>query len=159
MPPRSRAPRAAADAAARLRRFTRFYTRRFGVLEPAYLATAYTVTQARVLYELGSGAADTASDLVALMGLNPGYISRVVAAFERDGLLRRDYAAGDRRRRPIRLTAAGRRVFATLDARSQRQAEEALAPLAPADRAALVDALETIERFLADRADPAAQPR
>ena len=145
---RSSSPSTIAGAAAALRRFTRFYTRLTGLLEPAYLQTRYSVTQARILYELGRSDRLTATELVAALGLNAGYISRVLTAFERDGLLRRERTPLDGRRRTLRLTPTGRREFAVIDGRSQRQAEQALRRLAADDRRRVIEAIGTIERLL-----------
>jgi DNA-binding MarR family transcriptional regulator len=137
-----------AGSAAALRRFTRFYTRLTGLLEPAYLQTRYSVTQARLLYELGHRDHLTATQLVATLGLNAGYISRVLTTFERDGLLRRERAPLDGRRRTLRLTTAGRREFAVIDSRSQQQAERALRRLSTSERRRVVEAIATIEGLL-----------
>jgi DNA-binding MarR family transcriptional regulator len=137
-----------AGSATALRRFTRFYTKLTGLLEPAYLQTRYSVTQARLLYELGRSEQLTATELVASLGLNAGYISRVLSAFERDGLLHRERAPLDGRRRTLCLTSAGRREVAIIDSRSQKHAERALRRLSPADRRRVVDAIDTIERVL-----------
>lgn len=145
---RTSSPSTITGAAAALRRFTRFYTRLTGLLEPAYLQTRYSVTQARILYELGRSDRLTATELVAALGLNAGYISRVLTAFERDGLLRRERTLLDGRRRTLRLTPAGRREFALIDGRSQRQAERELRRLAGHDRRRVVEALATLERLL-----------
>ncbi|HEX3704828.1 MAG TPA: MarR family winged helix-turn-helix transcriptional regulator [Vicinamibacterales bacterium] len=137
-----------AGSATALRRFTRFYTKLTGLLEPAYLQTRYSVTQARLLYELGRNDRLTATELVATLGLNAGYISRVLTAFERDGLLHRERAPLDGRRRTLRLTTAGRREVAVIDRRSQRQAKRALRRLSSDDRRRVVEAIDTIERVL-----------
>jgi DNA-binding MarR family transcriptional regulator len=146
--PRTASPSTVAGAAAALRRFTRFYSRLTGLLDPAYLQTRYSVTQARLLYDLGRSDGLTATELVASLGLNAGYISRVLTTFERDGLLRRERAPLDGRRRTLQLTSAGRREFALIDSRSQRQAEQALRRLSVDDRRRVVDAIGTIERVL-----------
>jgi len=145
---RTRSSDTIAGSAAALRRFTRFYTKLAGLLEPAYLQTRYSVTQARMLYELGRSDQLTATELVASLGLNAGYISRVLSAFERDGLLRRERAPLDGRRRTLQLTTTGRRELALIDVRSQQQAERALRRLSAAERRRVVDAVTTIERVL-----------
>jgi DNA-binding MarR family transcriptional regulator len=146
--PRAASSSTVAGSAGALRRFTRFYTRLTGLLEPAYLQTRYSVTQARLLYELGHRDPLTATELVATLGLNPGYISRVLTAFERDGLLRRERAPLDGRQRTLRLTPTGRREFTLIDSRSQQQAERALRRLSTGERRRIVDAIATIERLL-----------
>ncbi len=151
---RIQSPSTLAASAAALRRFTRFYTKLTGLLEPAYLQTRYSVTQARMLYELGRSDQLTATELVAALGLNAGYISRVLTAFERDGLLRRERAPLDGRRRTLRLTAAGRREVAIIDGRSQQQAERALRRLSTGERRRVMDAIATIERVLSPGSRP-----
>jgi DNA-binding MarR family transcriptional regulator len=146
-----------AGAAAALRRFTRFYTQLTGLLEPAYLQTRYSVTQARMLYELGRNERLTATELVAALGLNAGYISRVLTAFERDGLLRRERAPLDGRRRTLRLTPAGRREVALIEGRAQQRAERALRRLPPDERRRIVEAVATIEDVLAPRDERSAR--
>src|SRR5262245_62774359 len=139
---------ALAERARRLRRFNRFYTQRLGVLQRAYLGTRFSLTEARVLYELGQGAGPTASDLAGRLGLDAGYLSRLLAEFERERLLARPRSRRDRRRRPLRLTPAGRRAFRGLDLRSQRDAEATLLSLPGHRQDELVAAVAAAERLL-----------
>jgi DNA-binding MarR family transcriptional regulator len=148
-----------AGSATALRRFTRFYTKLTGLLEPAYLQTRYSVTQARMIYELGRNERLTATELVATLGLNAGYISRVLTAFERDGLLRRERAPLDGRRRTLELTPAGRREVAVIDRRSQRQAKRALGRLSADERRRVIEAMGTIERMLSPASRRTLGPR
>ena len=144
----------AADArATALREFNRFYTRHLGVLERRFLGTRFSLTEARVLYELAQREEETAARLAGRLGLDPGYLSRLLAGFERDRLLERPRSASDRRRRPIRLTGAGRRAAHMLDRRSQRQALDTVRALSPARQGELIRAVRTVQDLLGGRAD------
>jgi len=136
-----------------VRQFNRFYTQQFGFLGRNYLGTRYSVTQARVLYELGRTPGPAASQLAERIAVDPGYLSRLLSTFEREGLIVRSRARHDRRQRPLRLTGAGRRQFDLLNSRSQRQAEGLLRSLGPADQGELVRAMATVERLLRTRAE------
>jgi DNA-binding MarR family transcriptional regulator len=136
-----------------VRAFNRFYTRRIGVLRKDYLASPFSLTQARVLYELAHRRHPTASDLVRDLDLDAGYLSRLVRQFEAQGLLRRTHSPEDGRRHFLVLTTRGWDAFAPLDARSQGQTAAMLRRLPPAGQARLVAAMRTIERLLA--AEPA----
>jgi DNA-binding MarR family transcriptional regulator len=131
-----------------VRAFNRFYTRHIGLLRKDYLATRFSLTQARVLYEVAHRGHPTASDLARDLDLDPGYLSRVLRAFEVQGLLRRTPSPWDRRRHLVVLTARGRAAFAPLDARSQRQAAAMLRRLHPTGQARLIAAMRTIESLL-----------
>ena len=149
----------AASAALRVaavRRFSRFYTRRIGALAQGLYASPFSLTEARVLYELAQRDGPTASQLGHELDLDAGYLSRLVARFRRDGLVGRTPSASDGRRRHLTLSARGRRAFATLDARSQAQASALLASLSAAGQARLVGAMAEIERLLDTRVRGAA---
>jgi DNA-binding MarR family transcriptional regulator/GNAT superfamily N-acetyltransferase len=133
---------------AALRRFNRFYTRRLGVLRKTYLDSPYSLGEARLLYEIGRGRALTASEIGRALGLDVGYLSRTLRSFEKRGLIRRKVSVKDARQSHLTLSAAGRKAFAPLDRRSQRDASEALDELDAADQARLVAAMTTIETLL-----------
>ncbi len=154
MPPTDLSQRAAA-----VRRFNRFYTRRIGVLADQYLDSPFSLTQARVLYELAQRDASTATDLGRELGLDAGYLSRLLRGFQRGGLLQRHPSPRDGRQRLLRLTARGRQAFRSLDSRSQRDLETMLAALPVAEQARLVGAMQVIEGLLsAPAAESAALP-
>jgi len=138
---------------AALRRFNRFYTQRIGVLDEGLLASTFSLAQVRVLYELahpgstGQGG-PTATELSARLGLDEGYLSRIVRGFETSGMLRRRPSAGDARRQLLALTGKGRAAFAPLDRRSHDRAGALLDALAAGDQRRLVAAAATIERLL-----------
>ncbi|PWK92004.1 bifunctional helix-turn-helix transcriptional regulator/GNAT family N-acetyltransferase [Fulvimonas soli] len=144
-----------ASHAEALRRFNRFYTRRIGVLDEGLLDSPYTLTQARVLYELAQRGQAAASEIGQALGLDAGYLSRILRGFAAQGLLARKPAPDDRRRTMLSLTAAGRRAFARLDRRSRAQATALLAGLAPAARRRLLGSLRSVQRLLAPDEAPA----
>ncbi|MEK8051795.1 bifunctional helix-turn-helix transcriptional regulator/GNAT family N-acetyltransferase [Ideonella sp. DXS22W] len=135
-----------------IRRFNRFYTQRAGVLAP-YLGSEFTLTEVRVLYELAHREAPVASELARVLGLDGGYLSRVLKRFEQAGWLRRQPSPTDARQSLLALTEAGQAVFAPLQQKSCDEAAALLAPLPPPDRAALVQAMGRIEGLL----DPASR--
>jgi DNA-binding MarR family transcriptional regulator/GNAT superfamily N-acetyltransferase len=138
---------------AALRDFNRFYTRRIGVLQDGLLGTAHPLPQARVLYELGRrpDGVDT-SDLRRELGLDAGYLSRMLARLEQDGLVVRARDPADGRRLRVRLTAAGGAAFADLDARSAAAGRRLLDDVPAPARRRLAAALATARAALEDRA-------
>lgn len=108
-----------AACAEEMRRFSRFYTRRIGVLHEGYNGSEFSLTEARIIYELAHLEVATASDLVKSLELNPGYLSRVLKSFEARELIRREAAPNDGRQQLISLTEAGQHHFAALNARSR----------------------------------------
>lgn len=139
---------------AAVRRFTRFYTQHLGVLREGLLESPYALTEARVLYELAQAPDLGASELARRLGLDAGYLSRILRRFETDGLLAREPVPEDGRRATLRLTEAGRQEFAVLDAASRGQVRGLLAGLSDAARRRLVAAMRNIETLL-DRDAPA----
>jgi DNA-binding MarR family transcriptional regulator/predicted GNAT family acetyltransferase len=138
---------------AELRRFNRFYTQKIGVLEAGLLDSPFSLTEARVLYELASAAQQTSSRLRAQLGLDRGYLSRILRAFERRGLIRRSVSQSDRRLCPLELTAQGRAAFAELDQRSRTMVGTLLRDLPESEQSRFVAAAQTIERALGGRND------
>ncbi len=139
-----------------VRRFNRFYTRQIGLLDEGLLDTPFSLTEARVLYEVANGQGPTATALRALLGLDAGYLSRMIRGFERRGLIRREPSPRDRRESHIRLTARGRTAFAALNKRQQRQVAAMIEHLSPGGREKLVGAMTSIEQLIsAPQAEPA----
>jgi DNA-binding MarR family transcriptional regulator/ribosomal protein S18 acetylase RimI-like enzyme len=133
-----------------VRSFNRVVTRRIGALEDTYLATGRPLGASRTLWEIGRES-HPPTDLRALrarLDLDSGYLSRLVAGLEREGLVERAPAAGDRRVRAVRLTQAGRAERARLDAASDALASSLLEPLGDGQRQRLVEAMATVERLL-----------
>jgi DNA-binding MarR family transcriptional regulator/GNAT superfamily N-acetyltransferase len=131
-----------------MRRFNRFYTRQIGVLEDGLLESPYSLTEVRVLYELSHRKHATASDLCTELGLDPGYLSRIVQKFERLHLLDREPSAKDGRQSLLSLTAAGKKNFAVLDSRSSAEVRRMLEKLSTSQQASLIKAMKTIHQIL-----------
>jgi DNA-binding MarR family transcriptional regulator/N-acetylglutamate synthase-like GNAT family acetyltransferase len=131
-----------------VRRFNRFYTRQIGLLHEGLAGSAFPLTEARVLYELAHRERPTATDLCRDLGLDAGYLSRILRSFEHRGLVQKTRSATDGRRSHLSLTARGEKAFAPLDARSHADAGAMLRSLAPPQQAKVVAAMRTIEALL-----------
>lgn len=136
------------DEVAAVRGFNRFYTRAIGVLDETLLDSGFSLAEARVLFELDQRGTTSATALGRHLGLDPAYLSRILARFERRRLVVRTRSAEDGRRSDVALTAAGRAAFAPLDAASRDQVAAMLGRVAPADRIRLTAAMRLIERLL-----------
>jgi DNA-binding MarR family transcriptional regulator/GNAT superfamily N-acetyltransferase len=145
-----------AEHVSALRRFNRFYTQRIGVLREGWVSSPFTLTQARVLYELIQRDRPTATELANELGLDPGYLSRILRDFEAAGLIRRQVSKTDARRSLLSVTDRGRKRFAPVEAHSESEVRGLLDPLAPGDRTRLLDAARTIEQVLG--AEPEEKP-
>jgi DNA-binding MarR family transcriptional regulator/GNAT superfamily N-acetyltransferase len=133
---------AAAGPAAEVRAFNRFYTNAIGLLHGKYLDTPYSLTEGRLLFELGQGT--PVSELRRLLDIDAGYLSRILSRFEADGLVTRQRSKDDARRQLITLTEAGQATRNLLDARSAEQMSGLLASLGDEDTARLLDAMRVI---------------
>lgn len=129
-----------------VRQFNRFFTRQIGVLREGLLHSPYSLTEARVLYELAQRHDLTASDVCRLLGLDTGYVSRLLARFEQQGLLEKVRSEVDGRQRLLSLTPAGQQAFALIDQRSRDEVAELLNDLGEDDQQRLLKAMETIEQ-------------
>lgn len=136
-----------------IRAFNRLYTRRIGVVD-GIASSPFSLAEARVLYELAHRQQPTATDLRNELGLDAGYMSRILHGFERRKLVTRAKSKVDEREKFLSLTARGQRAFAPLDERSNRFAAAMLEELSPTERRQLVDAVNTLSRLLGDRAEP-----
>ena len=131
-----------------VREFNRFYTNVIGLLRGKYLDTPYSLTEARLLFELAQREASEVTDLRRIVDIDAGYLSRILARFESDGLIGRQRSAADRRRQVIRLTGGGRDVVAGLDARSAEQTRALLAGVREPERRHLLAAMRVITETL-----------
>jgi DNA-binding MarR family transcriptional regulator/N-acetylglutamate synthase-like GNAT family acetyltransferase len=138
---------------AAVRAFNRFYTRQLGFLDQKLLESPFSLSEARVLYELAHRDGVSAKQIGIELDLDPGYLSRIVQKFADDGLITRKPILADRRQYQLDLTAKGRQAFARLDRSSHDEVARMLRPLPEADRRHLVAAMATIERLL-DSATP-----
>ena len=151
----SRTNKPGEDAAvAAVRGFNRFYTNVIGLLRGKYLDTPYSLTEARLLFELAQRDTSEVTDLRRTVDIDPGYLSRILARFESDGLIGRQRSAADGRRQVIRLTDHGRDVVAGLDAQSAEQTRDMLADLRDDDQRRLLDAMRVITETLTQSPQP-----
>jgi DNA-binding MarR family transcriptional regulator/GNAT superfamily N-acetyltransferase len=137
-----------------VRRFNRAYTRRIGVLHDDFLKTSYSLAEARVLYELATRQKPTAGEIAAELGLDHGYLSRILRGFHERGLITKTPSPEDRRQSLLSLTVKGRIAFAPLDQRSQDDVAAMLGKLSAADQDRLVAAMSMIERVLGEARSP-----
>ena len=144
-----------AERIAAVRRFSRFYTRRIGALEEGLLRTPFSLTEARVMYELGQRETATATELGQELGLDAGYLSRILRGFQERGLIARRASEADARQSHISLTDAGRAAFTGLDAASRRDIGGMLGALPDGEQQRLVRAMRTIESVLGAQGDGA----
>ena len=133
---------------ASVRAFNRFYTRKLGVLDQHLLESPFSLSEARVLYELAHREDAAARDIGIELGLDAGYLSRIVQKFDDDGLITRKPLPADRRQMRLGLTAKGRQAFAGLNRSSHDEVAQMLAALSPGDRTRVTAAMATIERLL-----------
>jgi DNA-binding MarR family transcriptional regulator/GNAT superfamily N-acetyltransferase len=133
---------------AAVRAFTRFYTRKFGVLDQHLLKSPFSLSEARVLYELAHRDELAAKEIGIELGLDPGYLSRIVQNFDEKGLITRKPLPTDRRQFRLSLTAKGRQAFAKLNQSSHDEVAAMLAPLSDHDGRRLTDAMATIGDLL-----------
>ena len=136
---------------AAVRRFSRFYTRQLGLLQESLVHTRFSLTEARVLYELAHREQVTASALATDLDLDHGYLSRILRRFGEEGLLKRARAPADGRQSLITITAKGRKAFAPLNKGSHDQVAELLGGLGEGEQARVVGAMATVEAILGDR--------
>jgi DNA-binding MarR family transcriptional regulator/GNAT superfamily N-acetyltransferase len=142
------------DVVTEVRMFNRFYTNVIGLLRGKYLDTPYSLTEARLLFELEQRDASEVSDLRRVVDIDAGYLSRILARFEADGLITRQRSDADARRQVIRMASSGRDAIADLDTRSADQTRDLLADVPEDDRHKLLDAMGVITGVLAGRPRP-----
>jgi DNA-binding MarR family transcriptional regulator/GNAT superfamily N-acetyltransferase len=141
------APPAAQHVAA-VRRFNRFYTRHLGVLQHGWLDSPFSLTEARVLYEIKQRDRATASDIARDLGLDAGYLSRILRRFHKSGLIRKDVSPDDGRQSFLSMTARGRKAFDPLETRTERQVGAVLCRLSAAEQEHLVADMRAIEAMV-----------
>ncbi|UCH21497.1 MAG: MarR family transcriptional regulator [Deltaproteobacteria bacterium] len=142
------------EGVAEFRKFNRFYTKQIGLLTQGLLKTRFSLTQARILYELAQREQSTASDIISELNIDPGYLSRMLSNFEKEGLIRKARSTIDSRQRILKLTSQGRKSFAVLNERSSKEAESLLLGLPEEDRHRLLQAMQTIENILETEPKP-----
>ncbi len=133
-----------------VRAFNRFYTRKLGVLDQQLLESPFSLSEARVLYELAHREGPSAKEIGAELGLDAGYLSRIVQSFDEAGLISREPLPTDRRQYRLALTARGRQAYAKLERSTNDHIAALLEKLPPGGRARLTRSMADIERLLGD---------
>ena len=133
-----------------LRAFNRFYTKELGLLGRGFMGTDYTLTEARIIWELAQRPETEVTDLRRDLELDPGYLSRILARFERDGLIVRERSEADRRRQVARLTGSGRAAFRTFDRRSSAELSDLLENHTDVEQRRIVEAMGDVRAILGD---------
>lgn len=139
------------DRIAKVRAFNRFFTRHIGVLSEGLLQTEFTLTELRVLYELAHHGDQQPAALCRQLGLDRGYLSRIVGGFESSGLIEKVSSATDGRAKLIRLTDHGRAIYEPLDRRSCEEVSDLLSRLDESNQQRLLDAMSIIQTVLAEK--------
>ena len=140
------------ERGAALREFSRFYTRRIGVLHEGLVKTEFSLAESRLLWELAHAGDTTATELARTLDLDTGYLSRLLRGFKERGLIKTSRSTADARQVRLSLSASGKRAFAPLNRRSQAEALGLLAPLSDAQQQELLAAMGRIEELLGARA-------
>lgn len=140
---------------AAVRQFSRFYTRQLGLLDAGLLKSAFSLTEGRLLYELGTRPTATATELNRDLGIDPGYLSRLLKSFEQRGLVTRSASPEDGRQALLQLTTSGRAAFEALDQASRRQVLTMLDRMPQPDTARLVQAMRTVEHLMGETGEAA----
>jgi DNA-binding MarR family transcriptional regulator/GNAT superfamily N-acetyltransferase len=146
-------PDVLSDQVEAVRGFNRFYTRQIGVLDEGLLASPFTLTQARVLFELGARKAATASEIGDVLGLDAGYLSRIVQSFVAQDLVERAPSPEDARQWVLSLTRQGRKVFRGLDQTSHKVTASSLSRLSACQRDRLLTSMKDVQRLLSSDND------
>ncbi len=139
-----------------VRRFNRFYTRTLGILPEGHLRTSFSLAEVRVLYEIAHRRSPRASDISRDLGLDAGYLSRMLARLDKAGLVRRTRSSNDGRESHLSLTSRGRAIFASLDRAARAEVASVIRTLGPVSRDELTGAMSSIERILS--ASPYVEP-
>jgi DNA-binding MarR family transcriptional regulator/GNAT superfamily N-acetyltransferase len=134
---------------AAVRRFNRFYTQNLGVLQRGWLDSPFSLTEARVLYEIKQRDRTTASDIARDLGLDAGYLSRILRRFQKSGLIRKYVSPDDARQSFLSMTARGRQAYDPLETRTEREVGAMLGRLTAREQDQLVAAMRTIEMMMA----------
>ena len=138
---------------AAVRAFNRLYPLKVGLLSPGYLHSPFSISEARVIHEIATHPGTEVAGLRRGLGLDAGYLSRILNRFEEDGLIKRGRSSADRRRQLVELTAKGRRTFAGLDRRSSAEIEGVLSDYSDEQQRRLVEAMGSIRRILGEPLD------
>ena len=137
-----------------IRRFNRFYTREIGVLREGLLRSPFSLTEVRVLYEIAQRQHPSATDRCRDLGIDPGYLSRILGGLEKRGMVSRSASTADARQSLLTLTGRGKQTFAKLDDRQNKEVATLLRHLPPTEQARLIQAMQVIENLLGSQPEP-----
>jgi len=146
--------KSATDRTGVVRRFNRFFTRQIGLLAKGYLDSPFTLAEVRVLYELAHRDAPTAAEIAKALGLDAGYLSRMLLSFRKRGYLARRASQKDARQNHLSLTRKGRAAFGRLEAKSEAAVGAMIKRLSRGEQDQLTAAMGTIESLLGERPEP-----
>ncbi len=133
-----------------IRRFNRFITKNIGVLREGLLHSSFSLTESRIIYEIANQSNLIAADLSKELGLDPGYLSRMLDRLEQQGLIEKIPSESDGRQRILHLTSEGENAFALLDSRSKEEVLELLNKLSEQEQKLLIQSMNTIEHLLGE---------
>src|SRR5271168_1871568 len=131
-----------------VRKFNRFYTQQIGVLNESLLDSPFSLAEARVIYELAHREQTTATELSKELGLDAGYLSRILRAFRQKGLIEKTPSKEDARQTLLSLSDKGQKAFSNLNSRSREQVSELLSQLSQEEQNRLVSAMDSVEDLL-----------
>jgi DNA-binding MarR family transcriptional regulator/N-acetylglutamate synthase-like GNAT family acetyltransferase len=138
------------DRISEIRRFSRFYTKRIGLLSDGILGSDHSLSEARVIYELAQREVSSGAEIAEELGLDRGYVSRILRSLERQGLVTKARSKHDRRRIHVSLSPTGRDTYERLNSGSREQIASLLGALDTATQDEIVTSMRTIERALGD---------
>ena len=136
------------EQVAQMRSFNRFYTNLIGLLNHHIYESPYSLTEVRVLYEINNGDYVTARGIMETISIDEAYLSRIILKFQKEKLLKKEQSKTDKRVYYISPTEKGRKVFGTLNDRSQESLKNVLDKLSAAERATLIDHLQQVQQLL-----------
>ena len=136
------------EKVALLRSFNRFYTGIIGLLDEGYLQSEFSLTEVRIMFELNARKGMTARELVELLRLDKGYVSRVLSQFEKKKLIERKRSNEDLRSFSLELSKSGKKIFSTLNQASEQQALQLLSGLSQRDATSLITHMKSILQIL-----------
>ena len=132
----------------KIRAFNRYYARILGVFDRKYLGVDFSVTEVRILGEIGRNSELTAKDIAAYLSIDKGYLSRMIQNFENKGLIQRVKSEKDAREKHLRLTAEGERLNTLLEEKANQRIFQQINDISPEEFQALLEAMERIERIM-----------
>ncbi|MDM5336162.1 bifunctional helix-turn-helix transcriptional regulator/GNAT family N-acetyltransferase [Fictibacillus enclensis] len=134
-----------------VRHFNRFMTRQIGALREGLLHSSYSLTESRILFEIANNNNLTASKLIRELGLDAGYLSRILARLEEKGIVCKERSTKDARQRILKLTSEGKKAFSQLNERSHNEISELLRELSESEQQQLINAMSTVEGLLSKK--------